>query len=195
MTRIFDTLVSALALLVLSPLLLAIAVAVRVTSRGPAFHRAKRVGRDGRLFELLKFRSMVVAEGPAVTRAGDPRVTPLGRILRGYKLDELPQLMNVLRGDMSLVGPRPEDPKYTAMYDSEQRQILAVRPGITSAASLKYRDEESHLTGEDWEVQYVQRIMPEKLKIDLDYLRRRTFFSDLGLLLRTASAIFRRGGE
>ena len=195
MTRIFDTVVSALALLVLSPLLLILAIAVRVTSRGPVLYRAKRVGRDGRIFDVFKFRSMVAAEGPAITRAGDPRVTPLGRILRGYKLDELPQLMNVLRGDMSLVGPRPEDPRYTAMYDAEQRQILTVRPGITSAASLKYRDEESHLTGEDWELQYVKRIMPEKLKIDLEYLRRRTFFSDLGLLFQTTLAIFRRGGK
>lgn len=194
--RLFDILVSALGLLVLSPFLIAIAIAVRVTSRGPVIYRAKRVGRDGRLFDLYKFRSMVVSEGgPGITRSGDPRVTPLGRVLRGYKLDELPQLVNVFRGEMSLVGPRPEDPKYTAMYDEEQRKVLAVRPGITSAASLKYRDEESHLVGADWEEQYVKRIMPEKLSLDLEYLRRRTFFSDLGLILQTARAIFRRGGR
>ena len=194
MTRIFDIVVALAALLVLSPLLVLIAIAVKLTSAGPVIYRAKRTGRGGEPFELFKFRSMAVNNaGPAITRKGDSRVTPVGRIIRGFKLDELPQLWNVVRGDMSLVGPRPEDPKYTAMYDAAQRKALAVRPGITSAASVQYRDEESLITGDDWEEQYVQRIMPEKLRIDLQYLERRTLFSDVGLILRTVRAMFRRG--
>lgn len=193
MTRIFDTVAALAALVVLSPALLLIAIAVKITSPGPILHRAQRTGRDGVPFELLKFRSMVVSSGgPAITRAGDSRVTPLGRILRGSKLDELPQLVNVLRGDMSLVGPRPEDPRYTALYDAAQRRILSYRPGITSAASLQYRDEESMIEGDDWEEQYVQRIMPEKLRIDLEYLERRSFSCDLRLIVRTVGAMFRK---
>ncbi len=193
MTRLFDIAIAAAALLVLSPLLIVIAIAVKLTSRGPVIYRAKRVGRNGQLFDLFKFRSMAVSNtGPAITRAGDPRVTPVGRIIRRFKVDELPQLLNVLRGEMSIVGPRPEDPKYTAMYDEAQRKALAVRPGITSAASVKYRDEESHLARDDWEEYYVQHIMPEKLRIDLEYLERRTFFSDVMLILKTISAMVRK---
>lgn len=193
MKRIFDIVGAATGLILLSPFLLLIAVAVKVASAGPVIYRARRVGRYGRNFDLLKFRSMTVSSSPgaAVTRAGDPRVTPIGRILRASKLDELPQLINVLRGDMSLVGPRPEDPRYTALYDDEQRQVLNVRPGITSAASILYRDEEGMLTAADWERQYVEQVMPEKLRIDLEYLRRRTFASDLALIARTIAAVFR----
>lgn len=193
-SRLFDLVASAIGILLLSPLLLAVAVAVRVTSAGPAFHRAKRVGKDGHLFELYKFRSMRVggAGGAAITRAGDPRVTPIGRIIRRAKLDELPQLFNVVKGDMSLVGPRPEDPRYVAMYDAEQRRILSVRPGITSAASLQYRDEESHLTGDDWERTYIEKIMPEKLRIDLDYLAKKSLLTDLRLIFATVGTMFGR---
>jgi lipopolysaccharide/colanic/teichoic acid biosynthesis glycosyltransferase len=195
MTRVFDIVVAVLSLVFLSPLLAVIALAVRLTSRGPVIYRARRVGRDGHLFDLYKFRSMYAAtsSGAAITRAGDPRVTPLGRILRAWKVDELPQLLNVLRGEMSVVGPRPEDPRYTALYDDEQRQVLRVRPGITSAASLLYRDEESTLTAEDWERQYVSEVMPAKLRIDLDYLRRRSIRSDMALIVKTALGVLRIG--
>lgn len=190
--RGIDVLASAAGLVVLSPLLLALVLAVRLTSPGPVFYRAHRIGRDGTPFRLYKFRSMVVNAdkvGPAVTVAGDRRVTPVGRFLRKTKLDELPQLINVLRGDMSLVGPRPEDPRYVALYTPEQRAVLRVRPGITSLASVTYRDEESLLHGEDWERLYVEKIMPEKIAIDLDYVQRATPWHDIQIILRTIKAL------
>jgi lipopolysaccharide/colanic/teichoic acid biosynthesis glycosyltransferase len=190
MQRLFDALASAAGIVLLSPLLLAIAILVKATSPGPVIYRARRVGRGGVLFDVLKFRTMRAAAGGAgITRAGDPRVTAVGRVLRKYKLDELPQLFNVVRGEMSLVGPRPEDPRYVALYDDDQRRVLDVRPGITSAASIEYRDEESKLVGESWEETYVREIMPTKLRIDLGYLQGRTFISDLGLILKTVRAM------
>ena len=190
MKRLLDVVLAGLGVLLLAPLLAILAVLVRLSSPGPAIYRARRVGLHGKPFELLKFRSMRVEplQGAAITRAGDPRVTRIGRILRAYKLDELPQLINVVRGDMSLVGPRPEDPKYTALYDGGQREILSYRPGITSAASLLYRDEESMLSGEDWEHTYVTKVMPAKLRIDLDYMRKRSVLSDFRLIFRTLAS-------
>ncbi|MEA2235581.1 MAG: hypothetical protein QOC81_305 [Thermoanaerobaculia bacterium] len=193
MRRLLDAGVSAAGLLVLSPLFALVAVAVKLSSRGPVLHRGERVGLGGRRFALYKFRSMRVGEeGPAVTRSGDPRITGIGKFLRRTKLDELPQLLNVLAGDMSLVGPRPEAPRYVELYDAQQRRILSVRPGITSPASLRYRSEEEQLTGADWERAYIETIMPEKLRIDLDYLDRRTLRSDLRIILRTLAAVFGR---
>ncbi len=184
--RGFDLLVSSVALFLLSPLLLALLLLVKLSSRGPVLHRGERIGRRGRSFRLLKFRSMLVGVGgPRLTRSRDPRVTRVGALLRRTKLDELPQLLNVLKGDMSLVGPRPEDPDYVRLYSPQQRRILEVRPGITSEASIRYRDEERELSGEDWEATYRNRILPEKLRIDLEYLERRSFTSDLGVLVRT----------
>lgn len=194
MKRLFDLVFAVLGVVALSPLFVLIALAVRVSSRGPVIYAARRTGRHGQPFRLFKFRSMYVASAPgaAITRAGDPRVTPIGRFLRAYKLDELPQLFNVIRGDMSLVGPRPEDPHYTAMYSPAQRTILDVRPGITSAASLLYRDEESVLIGDDWERTYIERIMPDKLRIDLEYQARRTMLSDVRLIFATVRAALRK---
>ena len=192
MRRLLDLVVAAAGLLILSPLFALLAAAVKLSSRGPVFHRGERVGRGGRPFELYKFRSMRVGEaGPHITRAGDSRITAIGRLLRRTKLDELPQLINVLRGDMSLVGPRPEAPRYVALYDAEQRRILSVRPGITSPASLRYRSEEAQLVGDDWERLYVEEIMPAKLRIDLDYIGRRTLASDLRVIAGTVAALFR----
>jgi len=192
MRRLLDVVASTSGLVLLSPLFAILAVAVKLSSAGPVFHRGERIGRGGKPFALYKFRSMRVAEsGPAITRAGDPRVTAVGRFLRRTKLDELPQLINVLAGDMSVVGPRPEAPRYAAMYDAEQRRILSVRPGITSPASLLYRSEEEQLVGADWERLYIERIMPAKLRIDLEYLDRRTLFSDLRIVVRTIVALFR----
>ena len=192
--RLVDVTAATAGLVVLSPLFLIIAVSIKRDSPGPVFYRARRVGKDGHEFRLYKFRSMVAGadrQGPGITAAGDSRVTKVGRFLRRTKLDELPQLINVLIGDMSLVGPRPEDPRYVALYTQEQRQVLAVRPGITSAASLTYRDESTLLSGEDWERRYIQKIMPHKLAIDLDYQARRTLASDLNLILRTVLALVR----
>src|SRR5688572_27718688 len=142
-TRLLDVSVSALALVLGSPLLAMIAAGVKLTSSGPVLHRARRVGRGGVVFTLYKFRTMTIdAErtGPAITRHNDPRVTPLGRFLRQTKLDELPQLVNTLLGDMSLVGPRPEDPSYVRLYSPDERRVLDVKPGITSAATVLHRD-------------------------------------------------------
>jgi lipopolysaccharide/colanic/teichoic acid biosynthesis glycosyltransferase len=192
--RIIDAAASGIGLIVLSPLFLLIALAIKLTSPGPVFYRSMRVGRNGAPFRIYKFRSMVSdadKRGPGITAAGDPRITPVGRLLRRTKLDELPQLINVLKGEMSLVGPRPEDPRYVALYTDEQRQVLRVRPGITSAASLAYRHEEQILSGVDWETQYRQQVMPAKLALDLEYLSRRTVASDLALIWRTVTALFR----
>jgi lipopolysaccharide/colanic/teichoic acid biosynthesis glycosyltransferase len=192
MRRLFDVGISAAGLLILSPLFALLAIAVRISSRGPVLHRGQRIGLGGRRFALYKFRSMRVGgDGPAITRAGDPRITRIGRFLRRTKLDELPQLINVLAGDMSLVGPRPEAPRYVELYDARQRRILTVRPGMTSPASLLYRSEEEQLVGADWERAYVERIMPEKLRIDLDYLDRRTLRSDFRVIASTIVAVFR----
>lgn len=192
--RQIDMIIAMLGLLILSPLWLMIAVCLVIDSPGPLFYPAKRVGKDGKIFHLYKFRSMVVnadRHGPAITAAGDARVTRVGRILRKTKLDELPQLLNVLRGEMSLVGPRPEDPRYVAIYTAEQRQILRVAPGITSAASLAFRHEEQLLAGGDWETVYRTQVLPSKLAIDLEYLAHRTLLSDLFLILRTIFAMAR----
>ncbi len=192
--RIFDLLASALGLIILSPIFALIALLIRLTSPGPVFYRARRVGQGGREFTLYKFRSMVAdadRRGPGITAAGDPRVTSIGRVLRRTKLDELPQLWNVLRGDMSLVGPRPEDPRYVALYTPEQRRVLDVRPGITSLASIEYRNEEAVLHGPDWEQRYIHEVMPAKLAIDLRYVQRATLFTDLLIILRTLLALFR----
>jgi lipopolysaccharide/colanic/teichoic acid biosynthesis glycosyltransferase len=129
--------------------------------------------------------------GPGITASGDTRITPLGRWLRRTKLDELPQLLNVLLGQMSLVGPRPEDPHYVALYTADERRVLDVCPGITSAAAIAYRHEEHVLSGSDWETTYRNEVMPAKLRIDLAYLEHRTLLTDVGLILQTMVAIFR----
>jgi lipopolysaccharide/colanic/teichoic acid biosynthesis glycosyltransferase len=195
--RALDVAVSGTVLLATAPLLAVLAFAVRATSKGPALFRHERVGRDGRPFQLLKLRTMVAdapARGGALTTPGDPRVTRLGAVLRRWKLDELPQLANVLRGDMSLVGPRPEVPRYVAGYTPRQRGVLRVRPGVTDPASLAYVDEAAVLARfDDCERAYVEVVLPAKLALSLEYLDRRTLRSDLGVLARTFVRIARGG--
>ncbi len=186
--RAFDVAVSAILLGALSPLLLVIALVNLLTSPGPIFYRAMRVGRYGGCLKIYKFRTMIANAdkiGPAITTTGDPRVTPLGRILRKTKLDELPQLINVLKGEMSLVGPRPEDPRYVALYTREQREVLRVRPGITSPASVRFRHEEAMLCGQDWDNRYIHEVLPTKLAIDLEYARHASLWLDLVIMFRT----------
>jgi lipopolysaccharide/colanic/teichoic acid biosynthesis glycosyltransferase len=193
--RLLDIVASLLGLLLLSPLFLVVAILVKLSSPGPVLYRGQRVGKDGRRFRLYKFRTMVVnadQAGPGITTAGDHRITRVGRWLRHTKLDELPQLFNVLLGDMSLVGPRPEDPRYLRHYTPEQRRLLSVRPGITSPASLHYRHEEHLLAGPDWERTYVEQVLPAKLAIELAYLPRRTLRSDVAVIWRTLLALFHR---
>jgi lipopolysaccharide/colanic/teichoic acid biosynthesis glycosyltransferase len=190
--RALDLLVSGLGLLLLSPLLLVLAVWIKLDSPGPVLYRGQRVGKDGRPFHMFKFRTMVEGaerRGPAVTYRDDPRITRAGRFLRRTKLDELPQLLNVLKGEMSLVGPRPEDPSYAAFYTPEQRQVLSVKPGITGPTQLEYRDEAFMLDGEAVDEDYVTRILPEKLNLDLEYVRTRSLMLDLKILWRTATTL------
>ena len=191
--RVFDIVASTLGLIAVSPLMLGVAIAIKATSAGPVFYSSRRVGRHGRHFGILKFRTMVVDAdkiGPRVTVCDDPRITRIGCLLRRTKLDELPQLINVLRGEMSLVGPRPEDPRYVALYTKEQRAVLNVAPGITSPASLRYCDEQSLLTGTDWETLYVKEILPAKLAIDLEYAKRPSLQRDLEVIAGTLKALY-----
>jgi lipopolysaccharide/colanic/teichoic acid biosynthesis glycosyltransferase len=193
--RLLDISLSLIGLILLSPLLLLAAVVVKLSSPGPVFHRARRVGKGGRLFDVYKFRTMIVnaaAHGPRVTGAGDHRVTPVGRFLRRSKIDELPQLFNVLRGDMSLVGPRPEDPSYVKTYSRGQLQVLRVKPGLTSPATILHRNEEQMLAGPDPESNYRDQILPAKLQIDLRYFSHRTLSRDLFVLAKTAVALFNK---
>jgi lipopolysaccharide/colanic/teichoic acid biosynthesis glycosyltransferase len=191
-SRGLDIIIAGLGLVLLAPVFIVVAILVKVSSAGPVLYPASRVGRHGYPFKLYKFRSMYLnadGNGPGITLQNDPRISPLGRFLRRTKLDELPQLINVLLGDMSMVGPRPEDPRYVALYTSTQRQVLAAKPGITSPASLDYYDEETLLTGENWETIYCNKILPRKLSLDLAYLQRRTLWSDLILILRTLTTV------
>lgn len=196
MKRFIDLILALFGLVLLSPLLLALSLLILVTMGWPVFFRQKRIGRNAVPFRIIKFRSMIkdaAARGPVVTVGGDPRITPLGRFLRKTKLDELPQLLNVLRGDMSLVGPRPEVPKYVAMYNDDQLRVLSVRPGLTDPASLAYSNEEEILARyEDREKAYIEDIMPAKLRLNLSYIEQATITSDLRLIFKTIGKIISR---
>lgn len=195
MKRAFDLVFALVLVLLLSPLLLVLALCVALTSPGGAFFRQVRTGRGGAHFKLLKFRTMrpdSEAKGQLTIGGRDPRITPVGYFLRKSKLDELLQLWNVLVGDMSLVGPRPEVPKYVAMYTPEQLAVLSVRPGITGPASLRYIDENELLArSADPERTYIEEVMPAKLAVDLRYVQERSFAGDLVILWRTALGILR----
>ena len=195
--RAFDVVVATLGLVATSPLLAVIAVAIKLDSRGPVLYRSRRVGKEGEHFTLHKFRTMRIGDdGPRVTSRGDSRITRVGRLLRATKLDELPQLWDVLGGHMSLVGPRPEDPHYVELYDAEQRRVLTVRPGITGPSAIEYRHEERLLAASaDPEQTYVDEVMPAKLAQDLRYIETRTFWGDLTLLLRTLLSVLKRHDE
>lgn len=187
-TRWFDFLAAAAGLAVLAPLLAVIALAVKLWDAGPVLYRQRRVGRGFRAFFVYKFRTMVPGAdrmGAGITSIQDPRVTRLGRLLRRYKLDELPQLLNVLRGEMALVGPRPEVPEYVERFRAAYSRLLRVPPGITDPATLAFANEEELLAGADFEQTYTSAVLPKKLALSLDYLERRTWRSDLGVVFRT----------
>lgn len=193
MKRLFDIVLSSIMLIMLSPFLVLIAFSIAIGSRGGVLFHQTRVGMNGREFNLLKFRSM----RPGSEKAGqitvgerDPRITSIGHFLRRTKLDELPQLLNILMGDMSIVGPRPEVPKYVALYSADQRRVLDVRPGLTSLASIAYINENEMLgRSNDPERTYVEEVMPAKLALDLQYVDRRSFLFDLKIILRTLARL------
>lgn len=196
MRRLLDFIFGLLLLAFAAPLMGLIALAVRWHDRGPVFFRQERVGRLGEPFTILKFRSMRMNNtGASITSSGDGRITPIGRILRRYKLDELPQLWNVVRGDMSLIGPRPEVPRFVDENDPVWRAVHSVRPGITDLATLVYRDEEEVLARfDDPERGYREAVLPAKLKLNLEYLERRTAARDLMLLALTIRYSFLPNG-
>ena len=189
MKRLFDIVASGLGLIVLSPLFLILAIWIKLDSKGPVFYRQVRVGKDNKDFRIFKFRSMRVGsdKGSLVTIGGrDPRVTKSGYWIRKFKLDELPQLINVFVGDMSLVGPRPEVRHYVDYWTPEQMHVLDVRPGITDPASIKFRNENELMEqAEDPEKYYIEVIMQEKIKLYLEYVEKHSFFYDLGLIFKT----------
>jgi lipopolysaccharide/colanic/teichoic acid biosynthesis glycosyltransferase len=192
--RLFDIGVGLVAGLVVLPMLIAIAVVLKI-GNGQVIYRAPRIGRDGKPFTMFKFATMVPGDsGPRVSRQRDPRITPLGGWLRATKLNELPQILNVIKGDMSLVGPRPEDPRYTAHFSARQRDVLAVRPGMTSLAFLEFGDEQEFIERarpEDVEAFYLRTLLPEKLDIELSYVHNWSMREDLRILARTVRALLR----
>lgn len=193
---IFDRVLSMILLIIFSPILIFIAILIIFDTGFPVFYKQTRVGLNGKLFRILKFRTMRTGSdrGLKLTIGDrDPRITGAGFFLRKYKLDELPQLFNVLGGQMSIVGPRPEVPEYVNLYSEEQRKVLSVRPGITDNASLEFIDENEMLSKvENAEQEYIDKVMPAKLAINLDYIKKAGFFSDLEIILRTLLTIFRR---
>ena len=194
--RVLDIAFASLALVVTAPLMLLIAVAIRATSRGPVLFRQSRSGLNGHPFQLLKFRTMrmMAAEsGPGITRAGDARITRVGHWLRKWKLDELPQLINVLLGEMSIVGPRPDLERYWRQTSDTEREVLSTKPGMTGAASLVFRNEEALLAGvpeSELAFFYVHRLLPRKARLDREYAAQSTFWSDCSILMKTIFRIF-----
>lgn len=186
---------SLLGLVILSPLFIVLIAAIKINSKGPSLYVQKRVGLNGRDFDLYKFRTMAVdsdKSGLLTVGGRDPRITSIGYYLRKFKLDEFPQLINVLKGEMSFVGPRPEVRKYVDLYNEKQEQVLSVRPGITDVASIKYKDENEILQGhEDPEEYYIRKIMPDKIEMNLEYLNDRSFLKDVKVILHTFFAILR----
>lgn len=197
--RALDILSATAGLILLSPVFVLVACCIKLSSRGPVLYRQLRIGKNGRPFQILKFRSMVMEAsktGLGITVDGDPRVTAIGTFLRHYKVDELPQLWNVIGGDMSLVGPRPELPLYVAEYTPNQCMVLSARPGITDPASLVYRHEEKILADQsDPEQFYRTRILPDKLARNMAYLQKITLRNDIRIILKTVSSSFWLSGK
>ena len=193
--RAFDFFVSLIGLVIISPILLLIVILIKLDSRGPVLFKQIRVGINGSHFKIFKFRTMVVdaeKNGMQITTGNDPRITKSGHILRKSKLDELPQLINVLIGDMSFVGARPEVPRYVEMYNESQKSILKVRPGITDLASIEYRDENVLLAkSSNPERTYITEIMPRKIELNIEYLKNMSLLYDIKLIFRTILVVFK----
>ena len=189
MKRLFDIFFSFIGILLLLPLFAVVAILVKLDSVGPVFFKQERIGRNFKPFRICKFRTMVSDaeyKGPQITVGGDKRVTGIGKFLRKYKIDELPQLINVLKGEMSFVGPRPEVRKYVDHFKSDYKDLLTIRPGITDPASMKYSKEESILSlSKNWEEDYVKRVLPGKIKLSLQYVDNHNILTDLRLIFKT----------
>ncbi len=194
--RVFDFLATSVGLIFLIPLFLIVAILIKLQDRGPVFFRQKRVGKDFKPFYIYKFRTMVVnAEkiGPPITKGEDPRITPLGKFLRKFKIDELPQLFNVLKGEMSLVGPRPEVSKYVELFKEDYKKILKIKPGITDYAAIYFRNEEEILKKyPDPEEGYIKEVLPKKIKFYHQYLANISFLTDLKLIFLTLWKIIKK---
>jgi lipopolysaccharide/colanic/teichoic acid biosynthesis glycosyltransferase len=194
--RVFDFVVSLLGIILLCPLFLLIALIIKMDSNGPVLFKQIRIGKDEEKFKIFKFRTMIVdaeKKGMQITVGKDSRITKIGQLLRKTKVDELPQLINVLIGDMSFVGPRPEVPKYVDMYDMQQRKILKVRPGITDLASIEYRDENTLLAkSNNPEKIYIEEIMPRKINLNTEYIKRMSVWYDVKLITKTILLIHKK---
>ena len=191
--RFFDITSSVAVLLILSPVLILIALVISIDSKGGAFYKQERIGKNNKPFKLLKFMSMRRSSdrGSKITIGKDPRITKIGAFIRQYKIDELPQLINIVKGDMSVVGPRPEVKQYVNLYSDEQLKVLSVKPGLTDFASIAYFNEQELLgKAEDPHEMYVETIMPQKLKLNLEYIEKKNFKTDLLIIVRTISRIF-----
>lgn len=189
MKRIFDLTFSFLGLIISFPIFIIVPILIKLDSKGPVFFRQARVGKNFMQFKICKFRTMrhdPEEKGPVITVGGDHRVTRIGRFLRQYKVDELPQLFNVLKGEMSFVGPRPEVKEYVQLFEKDYKKLLRIRPGITDPASIKYSDEESILSlSENWEEEYKKKILPEKINLSLGYVENHNLATDVKLILKT----------
>ncbi len=190
--RIFDVFIALFFLILLSPVFLIISVTILITSGYPIIFYQERMGKDWKLFKILKFRTMVIDAdkiGPGITSSNDRRITPFGKFLRKLKLDELPQLINVIRGDMSLIGPRPELPKYVNCFKNDYSSILNIKPGITDYASIKFIDEESLISNDNRESDYLNKILPSKIVLYKKYLNEISFLTDLKILFSTLKGL------
>ncbi|MEW6571215.1 MAG: sugar transferase [Nitrospirota bacterium] len=189
MKRLFDIFFSAIGLVILSPLLVTATFLIKLDSTGPVFYRHERIGRNFKPFKVYKFRTMIVGaekQGPAITVGEDGRITKVGKFLRRYKIDEIPQLINVLKGEMSFVGPRPEVRDYVQLFKEDYKKLLTVRPGITDPASLKYAEEGKVLSlTANWEEEYRKKILPEKIRLSLHYVENRNMTTDLKLIFQS----------
>ena len=192
--RLFDFICATVGFAIICPFLVLVAILIKLDSKGPVFFFQQRMGKDGKIFRLIKFRSMYIdpkKEKEGFTPGDSSRITRIGRIIRKTKIDELPELINVIKGDMSLVGPRPEVPKYRSFYSGKYREVLKLRPGITDLASIKYRNEEEILEkSDDPEKTYTEVILPDKLELALEYKKKMSFFTDLKIIFSTILRLF-----
>ncbi|MFA5031821.1 MAG: sugar transferase [bacterium] len=196
--RVFDILASLIGLVLCIPIFIIVSILIKSDSKGPIFYGGTRVGKKGKKFKLCKFRTMnpdASKKGPAITYSDDPRITKIGKLLRNTKIDELPQLLNVLKGEISFVGPRPESPFYVEKYNKEQLKVLDVKPGITGLAQLKFPAEESILKEENLHEDYLHNILPQKLVLDMEYIKKYSFIFDLKILFQTLSILLKGRGN